>query len=64
MPPMIELTSADDTDDSFDRERVLELLDCLERDVALVEAAMGHVEAGEHESFTAAIGVLEADTTS
>jgi hypothetical protein len=63
MPPMSEPTSAPDTD-SFDRERVLGLLDRLERDIALVEAAMGHVEAGEHESFAAAISVLEADSTS
>ena len=45
--------------DNFDRERVLTLLDRLERDIATVEAAMGHVEAGEHESYAAALTVLE-----
>jgi hypothetical protein len=45
--------------DSFDRERVLTLLDRLERDIAVVEAAMVHVEAGEHESFDAAVAVLQ-----
>jgi hypothetical protein len=63
MPPMIEPPSTPEAD-SFDRERVLGLLDRLERDIAMVEAAMGHVEAGEHASFEAAISVLEADVTS
>ncbi len=53
--PNVPSTAAD----SFDRERVLALLDRLERDVAVVEAAMVHVEAGEHESFDAAVAVLE-----
>jgi hypothetical protein len=47
------------SDDSFDRDRVLALLDRLERDIAVIEAAMVHVEAGEHESFAAAVAVLE-----
>jgi hypothetical protein len=56
---MSELTGPQ-SDSPFERERVLALLGRLERDVAVVEAAMDHLEAGEHESYTAAVSVLEA----
>jgi hypothetical protein len=56
---MSELTGPQ-TDPPFDRERVLALIGRLERDVAVVEAAMDHLEAGEHDSFAAAVSVLEA----
>jgi hypothetical protein len=46
-------------DDGFDRGRVLRLLDRLERDVATVETAMVHVEAGEHEAYAAAVATLD-----
>jgi hypothetical protein len=46
--------------ETFDRDRVLALLDRLERDIAVVEAAMSHVEAGEHDSYAAAATVLES----
>jgi hypothetical protein len=46
-------------DDGFDRGRVLRLLDRLERDVAAVETAMVHVEAGEHEAYAAAVATLD-----
>lgn len=45
--------------DGFDRARVMRLLERLERDVATVEAAMGHVEAGEHEAYAAAVAAFE-----
>jgi hypothetical protein len=45
--------------DGFDRARVLRLLERLERDVATVETAMVHVEAGEHEAYAAAVASLE-----
>lgn len=45
--------------DEFDRSRVLRLIERLERDVATVEAAMSHVEAGEHEAYAAAVATLE-----
>ena len=48
-----------ESNETFDRERVLALLDRLERDIAVVEAAMAHVEAGEHDSYAAAMTVLE-----
>jgi hypothetical protein len=54
---------ADDADapagDGYDRERVLRLLDQLERDVTAVEAAMVHAEAGDHDAFAAAVAPLE-----
>jgi hypothetical protein len=52
---------ADDQDasDGFDRERVLRLLDQLERDITAVEAAMVHAESGDHEAFAAAVAPLE-----
>ena len=47
--------------DGFDRGRVLRLLDRLERDVAAVETAMVHVEAGEHEAYAAAVATIDAE---
>jgi hypothetical protein len=44
--------------DGFDRERVLRLLDRLERDIAAVELAMGHVESGEHDAYAVAVSSL------
>jgi hypothetical protein len=49
-----------DAADGFDRERVLRLLDRLERDISTVEAAMEHAESGDVDSFTAAVAPLEA----
>jgi hypothetical protein len=43
----------------FDRDRVLRLLDRLERDVVAVESAMVHVEAGAHDGYAAAVALLE-----
>jgi hypothetical protein len=43
----------------FDRDRVLRLLDQLERDVVAVESAMVHVEAGAHDEYAAAVALLE-----
>jgi hypothetical protein len=44
--------------DDFDRDRVLRLLGRLERDIAAVEVAMGHVEAGEHDAYEVAVSSL------
>jgi hypothetical protein len=44
--------------DGFDRERVLRLLDRLERDIDAVELAMGHAESGEHDAYAAAVSSL------
>jgi hypothetical protein len=46
--------------DGFDRDRVLRLLDRLERDVTAVEAAMEHAESGDQEAFAAAVAPLES----
>jgi hypothetical protein len=57
-----ESDASDDTAaDGFDRRRVLRLLDRLERDVAAVETAMVHVEAGEHEAYAAAVATIDAN---
>lgn len=45
--------------DGFDRSRVMRLLERLERDVAAIEVAMAHVEAGEHGAYAAAVAGLE-----
>ena len=45
--------------DGFDRDRVLRLLDQLERDVSAVEAAMVHAESGDSEAYAAAVSTLE-----
>jgi hypothetical protein len=45
--------------DGYDRDRVLRLLGRLERDIAAVEVAMVHAEAGDHEAFTATVAPLE-----
>ncbi len=55
LPEMSEPTA-----DAFDRERVLALLDELERDVAIIESAMASVEAGDHESYDAAMTALDS----
>jgi hypothetical protein len=49
-----------DPGDGFDRDRVLRLLDRLERDVVAVEAAMEHAESGDQEAFAAAVAPLES----
>jgi hypothetical protein len=53
----LESTTTDN--DGFDRERVLRLLDQLERDVTAVEAAMVHAESGDTEAYAAAVSTLE-----
>jgi hypothetical protein len=53
----LDSTGADN--DGFDRERVLRLLDQLERDVTAVEAAMVHAESGDTEAYAAAVSTLE-----
>jgi hypothetical protein len=62
----LKSTALDDTvadtavdNDGFDRERVLRLLDQLERDVTAVEAAMVHAESGDTEAYAAAVSTLE-----
>jgi len=45
--------------DGYDRDRVLRLLGRLERDIAAVEVAMVHAEAGDHEAFAATVAPLE-----
>jgi hypothetical protein len=47
----------------FDRERVLGLLDRLERDIGVIESAMVHVEAGDHDAFGVAVAALDAAPT-
>ena len=60
-PDDADATPADDAADGagFDRDRVLRLLDQLERDVVAVESAMVHVEAGAHDEYAAAVAPLE-----
>jgi hypothetical protein len=53
------LDNAAADNDGFDRERVLRLLDQLERDVTAVEAAMVHAESGDTEAYAAAVSTLE-----
>jgi hypothetical protein len=45
--------------DGYDRDRVLRLLDRLERDVVAVETAMVHAESGDHEAYATAVSTLE-----
>jgi hypothetical protein len=54
-----DAAQADADASGFDRDRVLRLLDQLERDVVAVESAMVHVEAGAHDEYAAAVAVLE-----
>jgi hypothetical protein len=49
--------------DGFDRERVLRLLDRLETDIGVVEAAMEHAESGDQAAFAAAVAPLEPQLT-
>jgi hypothetical protein len=48
-----------DPDVEIDHNRLLALVDGLERDVALIESAMVHVEAREFSSANAALDVLD-----
>lgn len=49
--------------DTFDHDRLVSLVDGLERDVALIEGAMVHVEAREFASANAALDVLDGVST-
>jgi hypothetical protein len=49
--------------ESFDHDRLVALVDSLERDIALIEGAMGHVEAREFTSANAALDVLDGVST-
>ena len=42
----------------FDRERLLDLVDGLERDIALVEGAMSDIESGDDDAVDAALAAL------
>jgi hypothetical protein len=46
-------------DTTFDRDRVLSVIDRLEREVAVVEAAMVHVESGAHDAAEIALASLD-----
>jgi len=56
--PALQFTEADGHD-AFDHERLVSLVDGLERDIALIESAMVHVEAREFTSANAALDVLD-----
>jgi len=47
-----------DVGDDFDRDRLLDLVDRLERDVALVEGAMNDIENGDQAGVDAALAAL------
>lgn len=47
-----------DEGDGFDRDRLLDLVDRLERDVALVEGAMNDIEIGDQSGVDAALAAL------
>jgi hypothetical protein len=55
--------SAPSSHDSFDPQALLELIDGLERDVALIEAAMVDVEERDFPAARAALDVLDAAAT-
>ena len=48
---------------AIDQERLTRLVDELERDIALVEGAMAHVEAREFRAANAALDVLDGVST-
>ena len=48
---------------AIDQERLMRLVDELERDIALVEGAMAHVEAREFRAANAALDVLDGVST-
>lgn len=54
-------STLDGVEGSFDRVRVTRLLERLERDVAVTEAAMSHVESGDHASVAVALASLEGE---
>ncbi len=48
-----------DTLPAVDHDRLMHLVDELERDIALIEGAMAHVEAREFRAANAALDVLD-----
>ncbi len=48
-----------DPEIEVDHDRLMGLVDGLERDVALIESAMGHIEMREFSSANAALDVLD-----
>jgi hypothetical protein len=60
LPPLVhEPEAVADPDVEIDHGRLLALVDGLERDVALIESAMTHIEAREFSSANAALDVLD-----
>lgn len=51
-------TEATVTVDGFDRERLLELVNRVERDIALVESAMNDIEQGDQAGVEAVMSAL------
>ena len=49
--------------ETFDHDRLVSLVDTLERDIALIEGAMVDVEAREFASANAALDVLDCGST-
>jgi hypothetical protein len=57
-PDAVAVPETTAVDTGFDRDRVLGIIDRLEREVAIVEAAMVHVESGAHDAAEIALASL------